>query len=323
MIPTTVPPLVSILINNYNYGRFLEAAIASALNQTYAHIEVIVVDDGSTDHSPELIAGYGDRIIPILKTNGGQSSAMNAGLAASQGDIICFLDADDLFLPEKVAEIVEIFQTSSSVGWVFHESDPRQSEDIDHSPLSDLCLQAIHHNAAHPFQSIDFRIPLRNAQLPTFTPSTSNLCLSRTLAAQIFPIPEERGRSGMAITDFYVKYLAVGLNTGYASKRNLGIFRLHSQNTCSAASGDRQRMVYTEIYLVTAYWMRVNFPEFSRLSQKLFSRGLALGLKSNSYYPDNRRVIQAYWSASSYLEKLQISGKAFYYFLKLGFVGLI
>jgi glycosyltransferase involved in cell wall biosynthesis len=67
-------PLVSVIINNYNYGRFLGEAIDSVLNQTYQRTETIVVDDGSTDNSREIIAGYGDRIIPVLKANGGQNS---------------------------------------------------------------------------------------------------------------------------------------------------------------------------------------------------------------------------------------------------------
>ncbi len=62
---------VSIIINNYNYGRFLKEAIDSALNQTYSNTEVIVVDDGSTDNSHEIIAEYGKQIIPILKENRG------------------------------------------------------------------------------------------------------------------------------------------------------------------------------------------------------------------------------------------------------------
>ncbi|NEQ67311.1 MAG: glycosyltransferase, partial [Symploca sp. SIO2D2] len=60
-------PLVSILINNYNYGRFLSEAIDSALKQSYSNIEVIVVDDGSTDNSQEIIKSYGEKIVPILK----------------------------------------------------------------------------------------------------------------------------------------------------------------------------------------------------------------------------------------------------------------
>ena len=91
--------LASIIINNYNYGVFLREAVDSALNQTYLNTEVIVVDDGSTDRSREIIASYGDQIIPVLKGNGGQASAFNAGFAASRGEVVFFLDSDDILLP--------------------------------------------------------------------------------------------------------------------------------------------------------------------------------------------------------------------------------
>ena len=81
-------PIVSIIINNYNYDRFLAEAIDSALNQTYPHVEIIVVDDGSTDNSRNIIADYGNRIVPVLKSNGGQACSFNEGFKASQGEII-------------------------------------------------------------------------------------------------------------------------------------------------------------------------------------------------------------------------------------------
>jgi glycosyltransferase involved in cell wall biosynthesis len=111
---------VSIIINNYNYGHFLGAAIDSALAQSYAHTEVVVVDDGSTDDSREVIAGYGDRIRSIMKTNGGQASAFNAGFAASEGDVICLLDSDDFFYPNKVEQVVKAITAYPDVRWVFH-----------------------------------------------------------------------------------------------------------------------------------------------------------------------------------------------------------
>jgi len=80
-------PLVSI-INNYNYGRFLKEAIDSGLNQTY-HVEVIVVDDGSTDNSQEIITSYGNRIIPVLKKNGGHFSDQ-CWVCCNQGEIAIF-----------------------------------------------------------------------------------------------------------------------------------------------------------------------------------------------------------------------------------------
>jgi glycosyltransferase involved in cell wall biosynthesis len=99
---------VSIIINNYNYDRFLPDAINSAINQTYPHTEIIVVDDGSTDNSRDIIAGYGQRIIPIFQPNSKQAAAFNSGFAKSKGDIIIFLDADDYLFPYAVEEIVAV-----------------------------------------------------------------------------------------------------------------------------------------------------------------------------------------------------------------------
>ncbi len=107
---TTYQPLVSIAIDNYNYGRFLPQAIESSLNQTYARVEVIVVDDGSTDNSCEVIRSYGARVVPVFKENGGQASAMNAGFAACSGDIIVFLDSDDFLLPHCVEKVVSVWR---------------------------------------------------------------------------------------------------------------------------------------------------------------------------------------------------------------------
>ena len=79
-------PFISIVVNNYNYARFLGAAFDSALAQNYPHREVVVVDDGSTDGSREVIEAYGTRVIPICRENGGQGAAFNSGFSASRGE---------------------------------------------------------------------------------------------------------------------------------------------------------------------------------------------------------------------------------------------
>jgi glycosyltransferase involved in cell wall biosynthesis len=107
-------PLVSIIIDNFNYARFLRAAIDSAIAQTYAPVEVIVVDDGSTDNSRDVISSYGDRLSAILKTNGGHASAFNAGFRASRGSVVMFLDADDLLLPNAVEEVVRAWHPGTA-----------------------------------------------------------------------------------------------------------------------------------------------------------------------------------------------------------------
>src|SRR4051794_26221602 len=101
-------PLVSIVINNFNYERFVGAAIDSALSQHHPRVEVVVVDDGSTDGSPDIIRSYGGDVLVELKENAGQASAMNAGFARASGDIVCFLDADDLLYPSAAVAAVEL-----------------------------------------------------------------------------------------------------------------------------------------------------------------------------------------------------------------------
>src|SRR5436309_2461294 len=107
--------LASIIVNNFNYGRFLREAIDSALNQTWPGVEVIVVDDGSTDDSREIIASYGDRIVPLLKPNEGQNSAFNAGFSVSRGAAIIFLDSDDALLPAAVEAVIDVFREQDVV----------------------------------------------------------------------------------------------------------------------------------------------------------------------------------------------------------------
>jgi glycosyltransferase involved in cell wall biosynthesis len=106
-------PLVSIIITNYNYGRFVGQAIHSALSQTYDRVECVVVDDGSTDESRDVIAGY-PTVVAIPKENGGQASAARAGLAASRGEILMFLDSDDFLHPEAAARVVDAWRPGTS-----------------------------------------------------------------------------------------------------------------------------------------------------------------------------------------------------------------
>lgn len=113
--------LVSVVIATYNMGKFLSESINSVLNQTYANIEVIVVDDGSTDGTNEVMKPYlGDsRIKYIIQDNTGQASAKNRGIRESQGEFVAFLDADDMWVPEKLALQIPVFAKSQNVGVVY------------------------------------------------------------------------------------------------------------------------------------------------------------------------------------------------------------
>ncbi|HEY5706873.1 MAG TPA: glycosyltransferase [Terrimicrobiaceae bacterium] len=100
----------SIIINNFNYGHFLSQAVNSALAQTYADVEVIVVDDGSTDDSLERMKPYHGRVVVIAKENGGQGSCYGAGFLRCTGDIVIFLDADDYLSPRCIERVVQVWR---------------------------------------------------------------------------------------------------------------------------------------------------------------------------------------------------------------------
>jgi glycosyltransferase involved in cell wall biosynthesis len=120
-----MPPLVSVIIPTFNSAQYLADAVESAFAQTYSAIECIVVDDGSTDRTQELLSEL-LKLHPGLKTarktNGGCASARNMGLRESTGDFISFLDADDVFLPNKIERQIAFLEAHPDVGLVYSDS---------------------------------------------------------------------------------------------------------------------------------------------------------------------------------------------------------
>ena len=101
-------PTISVIITNFNYAGFLPRSVTSVLAQDYdGPVQTIVVDDKSTDNSAEIIASFGDRITAVMKPeNAGHGAAFNSGFAASNGEIVLFLDADDYFYPHAISTLV-------------------------------------------------------------------------------------------------------------------------------------------------------------------------------------------------------------------------
>ena len=110
-----MPPLVSVIIPCYRQGHFLAGAIDSALAQTYPSVEVVVVDDGSDDNTDEVATRYSGKLVYVRKSNGGLSSARNAGLETARGEYVLFLDADDLLPSTAVADLVDALPTADAL----------------------------------------------------------------------------------------------------------------------------------------------------------------------------------------------------------------
>lgn len=114
-------PTISVVIPCYNYGRYLGQAIQSVLDQTVEGVEVIVVDDGSTDETACVAAGFAGQIAYLWQANSGPSSARNAGLAAASGDYILFLDADDVLLPGSLAALAGFLDSHPEYASVYSD----------------------------------------------------------------------------------------------------------------------------------------------------------------------------------------------------------
>lgn len=139
-------PVASVVIPCFNHGRYLGEAIESAMNQTWPSVEIIVVDDGSTDNTPEAVKQY-PSVIGIRQENQGVSAARNRGLGACRGEYVLFLDADDLLLPEALE--ISVRAMNSHPDWGFVSGDFRfcdhQRNVLDKSSFTEVTSD--HYNA--------------------------------------------------------------------------------------------------------------------------------------------------------------------------------
>jgi glycosyltransferase involved in cell wall biosynthesis len=214
-------PLVSVLINNYNYRDYLVQAIESALAQEYRPIEIIVVDDGSTDDSRSIITRYGTKIRTVFQNNGGQASAFNAGVNAAQGDILCFLDSDDYWRPNKVTKVVEVYSGLKKPGplLVHHRLTIK---DEAGNGMDGRLFGTLHKN---PLNMAEYARKYKYIYYQAS--ATSGMSINRSLAELIFPLPEKDVRT--CADDFVVRAASL-VAALYSIEPVLGIYRVHGSN---------------------------------------------------------------------------------------------
>ena len=215
-------PVVSVIINNYNYGRFLPEAVESVLSQDYSPLELIVVDDGSTDDSHEIIQGYDGSVVPVFKANRGQSSAFNAGVAATRGDILCFLDADDHFGAGKVRCVVETFNREGLNSRPILVHHRLQLIDAAGALLEGRLVGEVHDS---PLNLYEYARRYRSFFYKAGP--TSGLSLNRNLIEKLFPLPETAFPT--SADEFLVRGASLIGELHYLPEV-LGYYRVHGQN---------------------------------------------------------------------------------------------
>jgi len=215
---TSSEPLVSIIINNYNYGRYLAQAIESALAQDYKNIEVIVVDDGSGDNSRTVMRSYGKRILAVEKENGGQASAVNAGFAASHGDVLLFLDSDDFLAPQAASSVMRCFREQPGLSKVhFRLTVTNESASATGGVLPARQLR---------MASGDIRNILAASRTYVSPPMSGNAYRRSAIVRQM-PIPDQTYRKD---ADEWLVCTAPLFGPVEAIEKELGSYRIHSAN---------------------------------------------------------------------------------------------
>jgi hypothetical protein len=209
------PLKFSIVIANFNYGRFISQAIDSALGLDWPDVEVIVIDDGSTDHSRKVIDAYGARITSLFQPNAGQLAANNVGFAATRGDVVIFLDADDILLPDMAREVAAVWRPGVSKVQV-----QVQRIDENEGKLKSILprLDGVPSAAQIRKWAAKFN------EYPS--PPGSGNAYARSFLERIFPIDASRDSS----TDTTCIAMAPFIGDVITIARPLALYRMHNSN---------------------------------------------------------------------------------------------
>jgi glycosyltransferase involved in cell wall biosynthesis len=212
-------PLVTVLIDTYNHERFIERAIASVLEQDMPMegVEILVVDDGSTDGTPDVVRRFEPRVRLLRKPNGGQASAFNFGFSQARGGIIATLDGDDWWAREKLRKVLEALGANPAVGMVGHGFYEQYSDGRPNG----LILPS------RPYQ-LDLASP-QNAELFRHLAAffgTSRMTIRKSLLDRILPIPEELKIEA----DEYIFTLAPAIAPAMILNEPLCYYGIHSGN---------------------------------------------------------------------------------------------
>jgi len=217
--------------------------------------------------SREVIANYGDRIVPILKDNGGPASVFNAGFAASHGEWVFLLDSDDVFLSDKTQRILDLAEQSPQAGLIAHNLEYCDACGV---PIDFLSRQISERKL------LDERGLSLRGRPTAWMPATSGLCFRRDVLGEILPMPEE-----IRVTaDNYLKVVAVSLTPALQTPARLAKQRIHGENL-STGTGDKQvgeagKLLHALAGAQIAFEIKKRYPHLKRVAWKRYGRILCL-----------------------------------------------
>lgn len=210
--------LVSIVVTNYNYGAFLAEAIDSALGQTHDEIEVIVVDDGSTDGSSEIIRRYGDRMTSVFKPNSGQTDSTNVGFSHTAGDVVIFLDADDILVETAVERHLAVLE------------DPEVVVSHGYLEVADANMKPLRRRIPHRLDPGGDYVARFLRYGPSAYPAsfTSGGAWARRFLAEVLPMPTDD--VSIVGPDGYLSAIAPLFGRVGTLDATVGRYRIHGNN---------------------------------------------------------------------------------------------
>jgi glycosyltransferase involved in cell wall biosynthesis len=234
-------PLVTVLIDTYNHERFIEEAIVSVLGQDFppSDMEILVVDDGSTDRTPEIVRKFGARVRLLRKQNGGQASAFNAGISEARGDIVSFLDGDDWWAGNKLTRVMQAMSDDPAVGIVGHGIVMTY---LDGSEQSEVLREGF------LFQANTLEGALLLRRRGAFL-GTSRMTIRTKLLRSIGPVPEAL----MVQADEYLYTLASVLTSARILPEKLTFYRVHDSNGFHNLSSDSRLVRRKQLVLVALF----------------------------------------------------------------------
>lgn len=222
-------PLVSVIIPAFNNGRFIGPALESLFQQTYPEEkrEIIVIDDGSTDNTPEVLKKYGQNILYVRQEHRGIASARNAGVSYAKGEIITFLDSDDLWYEERLQRVVEKFIENPRVGIVYHPIELIDSDGV--------IIEKNFYAAFGYEEGLSGWVENEMASGRIFS-GGSSFAFRRDIVDMLSPLPEDIRRG----VDYYMTVICSCYAPAEYIPQILGKYRLHAGNVTMSAGLDNR-----------------------------------------------------------------------------------